>query len=87
MLATAAERGAMAALEGSCKTAIGAYGRVESGEVLLTVEALTPDGRRRFRREGTVSVVRGEAGARGLGLKLGELIAAEAGEALTAWPG
>ena len=87
VLATAAERGAMTALEGSCKTAIGAYGRVESGEVLLTVEALTPDGRRRFRREGSVSVIRGEAGARGLGLKLGELIAAEAGEALTAWPG
>jgi hydroxymethylbilane synthase len=84
-LATAAERGAMTALEGSCRTAIGAHGRVEGGVVLLTVEALTPDGRRRFRREGEVDVRRGRAGARALGLKLGEVVAAEGGEALIAW--
>ena len=85
MLATEAERGAMAALEGSCRTAVGAYGRVEWGQVLLTVEALTPDGARRFRREGSSDVSRGVAGARALGLKLGEAIAAEGGESLVAW--
>jgi hydroxymethylbilane synthase len=84
-LATSAERGAMAALEGSCRTAIGAYGRVEWGQVLLTVEALVPDGSRRFRRDGASDVARGESGARALGLKLGEAVAAEGGEALGAW--
>jgi hydroxymethylbilane synthase len=85
-LAVAAERGAMAALEGSCRTAIGAYARLDGARLTLIVEALTPDGARRFRREGEVDLdaAAGEAQARGLGLTLGESIQAEGGEALLA---
>jgi hydroxymethylbilane synthase len=83
-LAVAAERGALAALEGSCRTAIGAYARVEGMRLTLIVEALTPDGARRFRREGEVDVggSHGETAARDLGLKLGHAVRAEGGEAL-----
>ncbi len=85
-LAVAAERGAMLALEGSCRTAIGAYGRLEGTRLSLIVEALTPDGARRFRRQGEADVggPDGEATARALGLKLGEAVQAEGGEALLA---
>ena len=44
-LCVAAERGALEALEGSCRTAIGAHARLEGGRLRLIVEALTPDGR------------------------------------------
>jgi hydroxymethylbilane synthase len=80
-LAVAAERGALAALEGSCKTAIGAYARLEGARLLLVVEALTPDGARRFRRE-EAHEAPDEAGARAFGLRLGQSIRAEAGDAL-----
>jgi hydroxymethylbilane synthase len=83
-IAVAAERGAMLALEGSCRTAIGAYGRIEGDEVILSVEALTPDGSRRFRREGRAEA-RIEA-AKGLGVKLGIQIQEEGGDALI-WEG
>lgn len=85
-LAVAAERGALTSLEGSCKTAIGAYARVEGATLVLVVEALTPDGARRFRREGEVTVdgYDGESLARDLGLRLGEAVRAEGGEALLA---
>ena len=49
-LAVAAERGALTALEGSCKTAIGAYARLDGERLTLIVEALTPDGARRIYR-------------------------------------
>jgi hydroxymethylbilane synthase len=50
----------------------------------MVVEALTPDGARRFRREGEVDVggEGGLAAARDLGFRLGEAIAAEAGDDL-----
>ncbi|HZZ34618.1 MAG TPA: hydroxymethylbilane synthase [Caulobacteraceae bacterium] len=83
-LAVAAERGAMLALEGSCRTAIGAHAVVTDGGLDLVVEALTPDGARRFRRQGTAEASAGEATARELGLKLGREIAEEGGEALLA---
>ena len=85
VLTVAAERGALTALEGSCKTAIGAHARLESGRLRLIVEALTPDGARRFRREGEADVggLDGEAVARTLGLRLGAEVAAEGGAALT----
>lgn len=85
-LAVAAERGALTALEGSCKTAIGAYARLDGERLTLIVEALTPDGVRRFRREDEVDVggAEGEARARELGLKLGRAIHAEAGGAIFA---
>ena len=85
MLAAAAERGALSALEGSCRTAIGAYARLEGDRLDLVVEALTPDGARRFRRQGQADVggSDGEAVARNLGLGLGEEIRREGGEALS----
>lgn len=51
----AAERAALAALDGSCRTAIGAWARIQGGELRLIVEALSPDGRLRVRREGAIS--------------------------------
>ncbi len=83
-LAVAAERGALTALEGSCRTAIGAYARVDGDRLTLLVEALTPDGARRFRRQGEIDVggPGGETAARDLGLRLGAEIHAEGGEAL-----
>jgi hydroxymethylbilane synthase len=82
-LAVAAERGAMLVLEGSCRTAIGAYGRFEDGRLRLTVEALTPDGARRFRREGGVDDP-DEAAALALGEELGRQVCDEGGDALLA---
>jgi hydroxymethylbilane synthase len=78
-LAVAAERGALEALEGSCRTAIGAYARIEGEELVLIVEALTPDGKERFRREASIGRLRD---VRGLGLELGRAILAEGGERL-----
>jgi hydroxymethylbilane synthase len=80
-LAVAAERGALEALEGSCRTAVGAHARLEGGDLLLVVEALTPDGRERFRREGRITLG-GEADARALGLDLGDQIRREGGDRL-----
>lgn len=81
-LAITAERGALIALEGSCKTAIGAHARITGDRLNLIVEALSPDGRHRFRREG--ETVLGGAGAldaaQALGLSLGRAILAEAGD-------
>ena len=84
MLAVTAERGALTFLEGSCRTAIGAYATVDGGRLRLIVEALTPSGDRRFRRDGEVDVgaSNGLRAARDLGFRLGEAIAAEAGDAL-----
>jgi hydroxymethylbilane synthase len=82
-LAVAAERGAMLALEGSCKTAIGAHARLDGERISLIVEALSPDGAHRFRREGVADLsgpAEAEAVARGLGLELGRAILAEAGD-------
>jgi hydroxymethylbilane synthase len=84
MLAVAAERGALEALEGSCRTAVGAHARLDGAVLRLCVEALTPDGARRFRREGDLAEGGSEHDARALGLTLGAMVRAEGGEALTA---
>jgi hydroxymethylbilane synthase len=76
-IAVAAERGALEALEGSCRTAIGAHARLIGDDIDLVVEALTPDGKERFRREAAVRAV-GDTPARALGLELGRSIAEEA---------
>ena len=55
-LAVAAERGALEALEGSCRTAIGAHARTVGSLMTLTVEALTPMGEERFRQESTLDL-------------------------------
>lgn len=78
----AAERGALTALEASCRTAMGAYARLDGDQVHLAVEALTPDGRRRWRREGRAAF--DLAAARALGLELGAAIRDEAGDLLIA---
>ena len=79
-LAVAAERGAMAALEGSCRTAIGAHAVIEGDDLVLVVEALSPDGAHRFRGEGRVAAAAGATAAAALGLDLGRRIRAEGGE-------
>lgn len=80
-LAIAAERGALEALEGSCRTAIGAHARLIGEGLDLIVEALTPDGKERFRREASMPIA-GEETARALGLELGRSILEEGGERL-----
>ena len=80
-IAIAAERGAMAALEGSCRTAIGAHARIEDGRLSLVVEALTADGGERWRREGEIALG-DEAQARALGLELGHQVRDAAGDRL-----
>lgn len=82
-VAVAAERGALEALEGSCRTAIGAYAKLNGQRLSLIVEALTPDGAGRFRREAAIDLGVDPAGeARSLGHALGVEIRAEGGERL-----
>ena len=85
-LTVAAERGALTALEGSCRTAIGAFALLDGSRLRIIVEALTPDGARRFRRQGETDVGgdNGEIAARDLGLRLALEVAAEGGEAIKA---
>ena len=83
MVSVAAERGALTALEGSCKTAIGAYARLSGGSLHLMVEALSADGVHRFRHEGSaeLSAARDpQEAARALGFSLGEAVKAEGGD-------
>lgn len=80
-LCIAAERGALMAMEGSCRTAMGAYAVLTDGALELVVEAMTPDGRERFRRQGRLERA-DRARAEALGRSLGEQIAVEGGERL-----
>jgi hydroxymethylbilane synthase len=82
--AVAAERGALLALEGSCRTAMGAYAQIEGGLVRLIVEALAPDGRERWREEGSAALTSADptADAHALGLDLGSRVRAAAGDRL-----
>jgi hydroxymethylbilane synthase len=61
---------------------VGAYARLDGPILRLSVEALTPDGARRFRREGALANDRGEADARALGLEMGAAVREDGGEAL-----
>ena len=79
-LTVAAERGALEALEGSCRTAMGAHARLVGDRLKLVVEALTPDGAQRFRREGDCAINTDDAVA--LGRALGEAVKAEGGDRL-----
>jgi hydroxymethylbilane synthase len=86
LFAVTAERGALAALDGSCRTAVGAYARIVDGRLTLTVEALSPDGQQCFRGEGVIELA-GEGGddrAWALGQSIGAEVRARAGDALTA---
>ncbi|MBU4434125.1 MAG: hydroxymethylbilane synthase [Alphaproteobacteria bacterium] len=83
-IAVAAERGALYALEGSCRTAIGAYATLDGPLLSLIVEALTPDGVQRFRRQGEITLDGSDDidAARALGLSLGGAVRTEGGHAL-----
>ena len=84
-LAITAERSALRVLEGSCRTAIGAYARIDGESLSLIVEALTPRGDRRFRRSGETPLIGASpvTAARDLGRRLAQAIHDEAGDALT----
>jgi len=77
-IAVAAERGFLTALDGSCRTPIGALATIKSGKLHLVGEVLSPDGRRHWRREDSIDLP-GDAAA--LGKKLGQSIRHQAGEA------
>jgi len=82
-LAVAAERGAMTALEGSCRTAIGAHAEIAGGGLCLTTEMLAPDGAARWRRTGELgdaTTADAMDQARALGLRLGAEVQAAAGD-------
>lgn len=78
-VAVAAERGAMTALEGSCRTAVGAYAVIDGDTLRLTTEMLSPDGSARWRRAGKLFQPT-EADARALGERLGAEVHAFAGD-------
>lgn len=79
-LCVEAERGAMTALEGSCRTAIGALAVIAEDRLRLTVEMLAPDGSARWCRAGEMDADAGPQAARELGLELGRAVHAEAGD-------
>jgi len=76
-IAVAAERGALYALEGSCRTAMGAHATILGGRVSLAIEALSPDGKHIFRREGECAANEGDAWD--MGLALGREVRAQGG--------
>jgi hydroxymethylbilane synthase len=76
-----AERGALTALEASCRTAVGAYATITGGTLHIFVEALSADGRKRWQRRESLSRPT-PITARDLGLRLGEEIKREAGPEL-----
>lgn len=83
-LAVAAERAALQVLDGSCRTAIGAYATLAGGRLRLTVEGLSADGRHSFRADETLDLGEGdhEAAALAFGARLGGEVKFRAGDAL-----
>ena len=80
-VAVAAERGFLHALDGSCRTPIGALARINNGMLHFLGEILTPDGKMRWRREETTALGGDACGdAAAFGRRLGAHIRAEAGE-------
>jgi hydroxymethylbilane synthase len=80
-IAIAAERGFLEALDGSCRTPIGALARLERNQLHFLGEVLTPDGKKRWRRTETATLgADAKKDAARLGRKLGQEIRAEAGE-------
>lgn len=78
-----AERAFLDALDGSCRTPIGALARVSGAQMTFVGETLKPDGAQRWRREATISVGRdGIGAAQALGAALGREIRDEAGGAI-----
>ena len=81
-LAIEAERGFLRAVEGSCRTPIAAFSTWQGRHLNLLCEALTPDGRHRWRLEEGIAAPDAE-GACALGQRLGALLRQEAGPL---WP-
>ncbi|HXS06195.1 MAG TPA: hydroxymethylbilane synthase [Rhizomicrobium sp.] len=80
-IAVAAERGFLSALDGSCRTPIGALARIEDNRLRFLGEVLTPDGAKRWRREDRILLSSDPlADADRLGRKLGGAIRELAGE-------
>jgi hydroxymethylbilane synthase len=80
-VAVAAERGAMSALEGSCRTAIGAHATITDGRLRVTTEMLAPDGSARWRRAGEAALDRhADETAAALGRRLGGEVRDAAGD-------
>lgn len=78
-----AERAFLEALDGSCRTAIGALARRSGNRISFIGEALAPDGTTRWRRDETATLGGNTVtDARSLALRLGQAIRDEAGDAL-----
>ena len=78
-----AERAFLEALDGSCRTPIGALARVNGGALAFSGETLTPNGSARWRRVETITLGANPiAQARALGAQLGGEIRDEAGDAI-----
>jgi len=82
-LAAAAERGVLEALDGSCRTPIAAYAHIVNGEIRLSAEALSEDGKQRWTGSGSAPAM-GLAEAAALGRSVGEHIRDAGGAALAA---
>jgi len=84
-LCVAAERGALVALEASCRTAVGAHAWLGAGgRVELIAEALAADGTERWRSHGGTAAGGDDAleRARSLGLSIGRQVRLDAGDKL-----
>jgi len=84
-LCVAAERGALTALEASCRTAVGAHAWLEEGSVTLVTEALAADGSAYWRDRRSIlltGVGDALAAAFELGLASGQRVREEAGDRL-----
>jgi hydroxymethylbilane synthase len=80
---TSAERAFLTALDGSCRTAIGAYAKVGSDNRLHFIgEALSGDGQSRWRQEDWLHAPTCHS-AQELGTRLGHMIKEQAGTSLT----
>lgn len=78
-----AERAFLDALDGSCRTPIGALARVIGGKMSFVGETLTPNGTQRWRRDATIELGSDAiAMAQALGQRLGHEIRDEAGDAI-----
>ena len=82
-ICVAAERGALEALEGSCRTAVGAHAELTSAGLRLVGEALSADGREAWREEGEATLIDIDlAGAAALGRDVGRRVREAAGDRL-----
>ncbi len=78
-----AERAFLDALDGSCRTPIGALARVSGGQLSFVGETLTPNGTQRWRRDATIELGSDSiAAAQALGRRQGHEIRDEAGDAI-----